>query len=310
MSAADRYRGLRATHPATLLRWLRNGLLTAIVATALLYLLVATQARHQIAAADRTAHAIAQIDRASTAASDASAALKYAFEHEDVALIGAGSAFADDAAQVGTDMTLAAEGNAAGPEGDAQIQFVQGQLATCVSLADTAVLDYDDDSALGAKADSDVLSAFRAEDHRYLGKGPAIADTGGLIAAVKDLRALEQRAFRAQLDSPWLDPVCTWLLLAAPVLCALLLVGASGYVLASHFRRHISPLLGGAFLATAVVAVTVGVLGTHDERTLSTDPRAGHPVTMSAGLLLLTAALVLAHRAYAPRLAEYRWRSS
>jgi hypothetical protein len=56
--------------------------------------------------------------------------------------------------------------------------------------------------------------------------------------------------------------------------------------------------------------ITVGFLNWHDEQYLVADQRAGHPVTLSAALLLLLAAAVLAYLAYRPRLAEYRFRPS
>src|SRR5262249_52490488 len=153
------YRSLRGTHPARALRWLRNGVLAAVAAAALLYLLVAIEARHQITAAKRAEQAISYISKASKAAFDAQASLSNAFELEDVTLIGTGAAFADDTAQVNTDVTLAAESNVAGAEGRTQIQFVQGQLTTCIQLAETAVHDYGspgaDLAALHALTDGD-----------------------------------------------------------------------------------------------------------------------------------------------------------
>jgi len=50
---ASRYRRLRAAHPVSVLRWLRNGVLLCVLAAALLYLWVATQAGNDIGAATR-----------------------------------------------------------------------------------------------------------------------------------------------------------------------------------------------------------------------------------------------------------------
>jgi hypothetical protein len=300
------YRRLRAAHPARVLRWLRNGVLAAIAATALLYLLVAIEARREITAARHTAQAISDIGKASTAANDAQQHLTKAFR-ENVTLIGTGTAFTNDTAQVNTDVTLAAEGNAAGPEGSTQIQFVQGQLTTCIQLANTAVQDYD---SLGAGAAQNALDALTTKDEKDKVTGAYIADTGGLIAALRDLQRLEQGALDAQLGSRWLDPAWFWLLLLGPVTGMLLLVAATGYVLAQHFRRPVSRLLASATLVTTAVSVTVGILSMSDDHQLSADPWAGHPATAAITLLLLTAAAVLAYLGYRPRLAEYRFRPS
>ncbi len=304
------YRGLRATHPVTVLRWLRNGVLVAVVATAVLYLLVATEARRGIAAAARTTDAVVDIGKASAAAVDAKSALSDAFQHEDVSLIGTGTAYANDMARVNTEVTLAAKGNAAGEDGDTHIRFVQGQLTTCLQLAEAAVNIYDNDNRIGDKADIAAIKALADPDQQDRATGADIPDTGGLIAALHDLMTIEQGALAEQRRSPWLAPARFWLLLLGPVLCMLLLVSATGYVLARHFRRLVSPLLGGALLVTAGVAIAVGVLGTIDGHRLSGDPRAGNPLTMSIALLMLATATVLAHLAYRPRLAEYRFQPS
>jgi hypothetical protein len=275
-----------------------------VAASALLYLLVATEADQHIAAARRTDRAVADIDKAHSAAQDADAGLLDAFNRDLVPLIGAGREFDNDTAGVNTDVTSATEGNAAGKRGRTQILFVQSQLITCQKMARDAVRDYPSDGKAAVAAAHDELTHQREKDpqtHR------PIPDTGGLVASLEDLKNLEQEALDHQRHSRWLDPAFFWTLLIGPVIAMLLLAVATGYVVARHFRRHVSPRLGAALLITAAVGVTAGVLAGYDGRHLSSDPSAGHPVTMTLCLALLATAGVLAHLAYRPRLAEYRF---
>src|SRR5260221_14345582 len=114
-------------HPVTVLRWLRNGVLLCTAAAALLYLWVAIQARHEIAAVHRTQQAIVDITRASSTAGSAHSALQAAVRHEDVRLTGPGGGYVNDIAQKTKDLTLATEDNAAGTVGTSQIQYVLGE---------------------------------------------------------------------------------------------------------------------------------------------------------------------------------------
>ncbi|MYS19509.1 hypothetical protein GA0115240_109418 [Streptomyces sp. DvalAA-14] len=303
-SPASPYTRLRATHPVRVLRWLRTGVLIGVVATALLYLLVATEARREISAARRTSVAVGDIGNAVDMALIAGPALDSAFAHEDVPLTGAGTTFTGAMAQVGTDITSAAQGNAAGVPGATQIQFVQDQLATCNQLAAAAVLDF---STSRAEADTDALKALNDPDETDPDTHAAIANTGGLLAALRDLEGLEQGGLNRQRASHWLDPGSFWWLLTGPVIVTALLALASAWVVASHFRRIVSPLLAAALLVAATVAVTAGALSTHDESRLSANPLASHPVTLAAAPSLLCAAGVLAYLAYRPRLNEYRF---
>jgi hypothetical protein len=65
-------------HPATVLRWLRDGVLLCTAAAALLYLWVAINARHEIAAIHRTQAAVGYITDASSTAAQAQSALRTA----------------------------------------------------------------------------------------------------------------------------------------------------------------------------------------------------------------------------------------
>jgi len=278
--------------------------LVSVTATALLYLLVATEARHQIATAQRTERAVGSIDLAQKSAKNAARALRNTFDQGDVTLTGTGTEFANDTAQVNSEITSAAEFNAAGAEGARQIQFVQGQLTTCVQLAESAVNDY---AHLGGSADEAALGALTGRDEQREDTGADIADTGGLIAALGDLRDLEQNALDAQLGSFWLAPGYVWALLMMPVVVMLLLFMETGRVLVRHFRRYQSPLLAGSLLTAVVTAGAVCVVSTYDERHWSVDPWAGQPATMAVVLSLLAAGAVLAYLAYRPRLDEYRF---
>src|SRR5205823_1804528 len=113
-----------------------------------------------------------------------------------------------------------------------------------------------------------------------------------------------------------LDPVTFWWVLLGPVIGAVLLAAATAYVLARHFRRQAGPRLWGSLLITAATMIAAGFLNGHDEQQLAAKQQlavtrwAGHPVTVTAALLLLLYAAVLAHLAYRPRLAEYRFKPS
>ena len=313
-----RYRGWRDVHAVKVLRRLRIGAVLAILATALVYLLTATEAHREIAAAGRTAQAIDEIKNASMAASHAAEQLKKSFEEGDVALTGTGTQFEHDMAAIGTHVTAAAQDNAAGADGAAQIQFVQGQLTTTIQLADEAVHRYDQ---VSATADSAALDALNAHDQRDDSRD--IPDTGGLIAALGDLRDKEVEARQAQRDSFWLAPAWIWSTGLAPVLVLLLLVIATGRVTIQHFRTPPNALLSRALLGTASVAATIAAFGTFDDAHLRADTLASHPATVTVShpatvtmshpatvtvsLALLLACAVLAYLSYRPRLAEYRF---
>ncbi|MEE4545084.1 hypothetical protein V2S66_24340 [Streptomyces sp. V4-01] len=299
------YARLRATHPVRVLRWLRTGVLVLVAATALLYLTVSVQAGQELRAARRTEQAVADVNLAVTAAGNANAALIDAFAGGNVALIGTGTEFANATAEVYNHVTTAAAGNAAGRRGLAEIQFVQGQLTNCVQLAEISAGDFARDRGdREVAAAYDALNALQEVDPDT---GASIPDTGGLISSLRDLANLETAARDAQLRSHWLDPAWSWSLLTGPAALMLLLVLATGWVLARHFRRHVDPLLLGALLATAAVGAAVAVLGGVDVHRQAGDPRAGHPLTMTLALCLLAAAGVCAYLAYRPRLAEYRF---
>ncbi|WP_433892140.1 hypothetical protein [Streptomyces sp. CA-111067] len=307
---------LRATHSTTMLRWLRAGVLAMVVVTALLYLVVSREAGQQIAAARRTDQAIGDIGQAQQAARNADAALSGVFQTGQVALIGTGTDFANQTARIYTYVTSAADGNAAGRQGLTEIQFVQGQLTTCVQLADSAVRDYSrlaQDAGTSAGQRKRIVQAAQdALDHpeEKSDGGRAVPGTGGLIPTLNDLKLLEQDAQADQRHSPWLDPVYVWPLLVGPSAVMALLVLATGHVMARHFRRYVGVKLPTALLATTAAGVVTAVLSGIDEHHLAAHPRAGHPVTLALALTALAAAAVLTYLAYRPRLAEYRFSPS
>lgn len=290
---ADRYRRLRTAHPVIVLRWLRNGTLLCVLATALLYLWVATQAGNDIGAARRTSQAVKDIGDARTAAANADKALGSAFKTEDVTLTGTGTNYVNYVNEVGKDLTLAAEGNAAGQKGTSSIQYVQAQLQTYLSLSENAVSDYGGGGPLVPAAE-----------------GYASRSEGGLAVALTNLQGTEMTAFRAQLGAWPLAPGVFWWALLGPVAGMALITIATAHVLARYFRRHVSRWLSGSLLMTAGTAVTAGVLNWSDGRHLSADPWAGHPATLTCALLLFLLAAAAALHAYRPRLAEYRFESS
>ncbi|MFD9395266.1 hypothetical protein ACFWBB_32405 [Streptomyces sp. NPDC060000] len=274
---------LRVPHPIVVLRWLRAGVLGMVAVTALLYLVVANRAGEQIAAADRTETAVRHIQAAYEQAGKANEALDAVSGIGAIGLTGTGTDFANATARVSSHLTSATEGNEAGERGLSHIQFVQGQLATCVLLANTAVLD----GAPGVARARDALD----DAPEYDGRDP-VPFTGGLRQSLRDLEELENEAKKDQLRSGWRDPGLLWPLFIGPLAVMLLLVCATGFIVAHRFRRYPSPALAVAVLATASVGVAMCTTA---------------PLTVAVALPVLATAGALAYLAYRPRLAEYRF---
>ncbi|WNM34427.1 hypothetical protein RKE30_30715 [Streptomyces sp. Li-HN-5-11] len=295
---------LRATHPTTVLRWLRAGVLAMVLVTALLYLLVSAQAGRQIAAAKRTDAAIRDLHDAQGEAAKADEALVTATGTGEVALIGTGSEFANATARVYSLVTSATEGNADGQQGMIQIQFVQHQLTTYVQQANDAVRDYDRSGAAGLNAARQALTALPERDRET---GEVIPYTGGLMASLADLEQQQRDALDRQRNSNWLDPAHVWSLLVGPTVVMLLCVLATGYVVARHFRRYLGPRLPLALLGTAAVGATTSVLCRYAAGRLTGSTPFAAPATTGIALAVLAAAGVLAWRGYRSRLVEYRF---
>ncbi|MCT9005724.1 hypothetical protein ACWGKW_28975 [Streptomyces sp. NPDC054766] len=274
---------LRVPHPIVVLRWLRAGVLGMVAVTALLYLVVANRAGEEVAAAHRTTTAIQHIGAAYDEAGKANDALRAVSRTGAIDLTGTGNDFANATGRVASHLTSATEGNAAGEQGLSHLQFVQGQLATCVQTVSRAVLD-------GAPAVARARDALDSAPE-YDGKNP-VAFTGGLRRSLRDLQELEIQARHDQLRSGWRDPHLLWPLFMGPVAVMLLLVCATGCIVARRFRRYPSPALLVALLATASIGVIM----------CTTDPP-----TAAIALPVLAAAGALAYQAYRPRLAEYRF---
>lgn len=274
---------LRVPHPVVVLRWFRAGVLGMVAVTTLLYLVVDNRAEEQIAAAQRTKTALQHIKDASRQAGVADEALKAVFRTGAINLTGTGAEFTNATARAGSHLTSAAEGNAAGEQGLSHIQFVQGQLVTYVQMADRAVLD----------GRPSLDTALDALDHKpeYDGRHP-VPFTGGLKQSLGDLRNLEDAAHRHQLHSGWRSPGLLRSLFVVPMTVMLLLVGATGWLVAHRFRRYPSPALVIALLAVASVSVIMCT-------TKPPEPAIVLPVLAAAG--------ALAYLAYRPRLAEYRF---
>ncbi|MDQ0994703.1 hypothetical protein [Streptomyces sp. V3I7] len=304
-TARWRARRLRGAHPVAVLRALRAGTVVMVLVTALMYLLVSVEADRQVAAARCAHEAVEDVEQARAEAVRADQALAEAVASRQVPLIGTGSRFTNATARVSSWVTQAAEGNAAGREGLIEFQFVQGQLTTCVRLADTAVRDYDRTKEAGMGIARAALTAKRARGVGFEGEEGPIRGTGGLTESLIDLEDLQQSALTRLRGSGWLDPVLVWSLLLVPVAVLLGLVLATGYVVARHFRRYPSPCLAAALLITTGVAVGTGLLVHSDTYHLPRDAAASSPATMACALILLSAAGALVHLGYRPRLAEY-----
>ena len=296
-------------HPATVLRWLRNGVLLSLAAAALLYLWVAIQARHEIAAAHRTQDAIRYIGNASVMANKAQSALQATFSNEDVTLTGTGADYPQYISQVYKDLILAAGDNAAGTVGPSQFQYVLGELGTYQNLSESAARDYSFGPQFGQAAEKYYASGGESALTSAL-SGQAQSGQAQSGSAPTGLAPAEKNALAAQRSAWPLDPGTFWWVLLGPVVGMLLLVTATAYVLARHFRRHLSRWLWGSLLAAAATSITVGAFNVVDGRDLSDSQLAGNPATVTVALLLFLAAGAQAYLAYHPRLAEYRFRSS
>ncbi|WP_328557787.1 MULTISPECIES: hypothetical protein [unclassified Streptomyces] len=273
----------RVPHPIVVLRWLRTGVLGMVAVMALLCLVVANRAGEEIAAAHRTTTAIQHIGAAYDEAGKADDALRAVSRTGAIDLTGTGDDFADAAARVTSHLTSATEGNAAGERGLSHLQFVQGQLAMCVRMANPAVLDGEPALAMARAALDDAPE--------YDGRDP-VPFTGGLRQSLRDLQELEVQARHDQLRSGWRDPRLLWPLFMGPAAVVLLLIGTTGHMVARHFRRYPGPALIGVPPATASIGVAM----------CTTDP-----LTPAIALPVLATAGVLAYLAYRPRLAEYRF---
>lgn len=290
-----RYRELRTAHPVAVLGWLRNGVLVCVLAAALAYVWVATQAGNDISTASRTPQAIKDIGDAAKAAKSADAALVNVFKSEDVSLTGLGAGFIADISEVSKNLVLAAEGNAAGKKGTSDIQFAQNQLQEYQKLSLDAVNDY------GSVTGGPVLGMAAG--------GYASSVNNDLVKALSDLSRTEMTGFAAQRGAWPLDPGTFWWLLLAPVIVMILAIMATAQVLAGHFRRHVSWWLWASLLVTAATVVIVGGFNASDAAELAADPWAGHPATMTIALAMFSLAAACAYLAYRPRLAEYRFES-
>ncbi|MGW2613845.1 hypothetical protein [Streptomyces sp. NPDC001500] len=276
----------RPSHPVVVLRRLRAGVLGVLAVTTLLCLVTEDRAGDQLDAAARTRHAMDDIGDAHAEAVAAGNALLKVSAIEDpvsIALTGTGADFANAAARISSHLTSATEGNGAGSRGLSHIQFVQGQLATSVKMANAAVLD-------GAPAVREVVEKLRERPQRN-GTRP-VRFTGGLEQSLLDLRQVESDARTVQLRSNWRDGRLLWPLFMTPLAVMLLLVCATGRVVARRFRRYPSPALVLALSATASVDVLMCVL---------------RPLGAGIALPALAAAGALTYLAYRPRLAEYRF---
>ncbi|MGH3246693.1 MAG: hypothetical protein ACRDOI_10850 [Trebonia sp.] len=293
--AVRQYRRIRTAHPVTVLRWLRNGVLLSVAATAAVSLGIALQAGNDIGTARSTQQAVAEIAKAREAATTASNDLTYTLRHEDSTLTGTGSAYVNQLTQVFADLTVVAEDNAAGTVETGKIQFVENLLAGYLQQSEMAITDYTRSPTLGQAGETYATEA-----------------EGSLDSALTDLRHAERSALAAQRGTWALDPGPGgfWWALATPFLIMLLLVVATARVLARHFRRLVSGWLFGAVGVTALAAAVLGYLNARDAASLSANPWAGHPATLTCAMLLFTGAAALAYGAYRPRLAEYVFRTA
>lgn len=291
------YHRFRASHhPVTQLRWLRDWVVLFVFVAAGMYLGVALTARQDIAAVNRTDQAIQTVASASADSSAAQMALVYALGHGGAAPSPGDGANASDTSSYTARILDASENIARtaqdvlGPRATADSQPISEDLTVYLELSDTAVADYDISPRTGR-----LPAAIAAEQER------------NVQSALNRLLSDERETLRAQRAAWPLDPATFWWALLGPVIVIALLVEATGCVLAGHFRCRPSRWLWVALTATAATTVTTGLFAMSDEQSLSADPWAGHPATVSVALLVYAAAAAAAYWAYRPRLAEYRF---
>jgi hypothetical protein len=284
--AGSQYGRVRATHPATVLRWLRNGVLLGVAAAALLYLWVALQARHDIAAVIQARQAAYFVTKASGYAKVAQTELAYSLDQGEVTV----TDYIPNTILASLELTHI-ENSAAIPNGTSDVQNISAQLEIYLAVSETAAIDY-------RPGTSQIPAGIAAAQEDEIQSGFSI------------LNGEETEALHAQRAAWTLSPGTFWWALLGPVIGMALLVAATARVLARHFRRHVSPWLWGSLALTAATAFTVGFFNVSDEQSLSADPWAGHPATISIALLLYLTAGVLTYTAYRPRLAEYQFQSA
>ncbi|MEU6230119.1 hypothetical protein [Streptomyces sp. NPDC047042] len=319
-------------HPVRVLRRLRNGMLAALAVMALVSGVAAAEAGSRIGTINATRNSIRDLERARVAAGQAAADLENTFDGRDVNLTGTGTAFVTHIGSANMHITAAARGIDARRNGRTQFQFVLGQLVTSVHLAETAVQQYKDfehTDPLKTKAADSALAAMTGSNEKYNGK--FIPYTGGLVPALGNLLAHQRDGLRTQ--QPWLGKrLVLWPLLLLPALGVLLCVGATAHVLAAHFRRLLSPLLGAAGLIAVAVAIIGGTLARYQYSLMARIPKKCEVLvncggsktgekfrdlsvgplmaTSAAMLVLLAVAALLTCLALRPRLAEYRFGAS
>jgi hypothetical protein len=288
------YRGIRDAHPVTVLRWLRNGVFLGVAAATLTYLWVALAARQDIATVSRTNQALQSIAEARADAGSAQAALVYALDHGDAAPPATGSAEASGGSSytarildASGDLALTAEGTF-GPKETADFQPISEDLAVYLELSDTAV-------TAASSSTSGLPAAIAAEQETYV------------QSALASIQADERDTLRVQRNAWPLDPAVFWWVLLGPVIVIVLLGAATVRVLASHFRRRPSRWLWVALTTTAATTVTMGLFATSDEQSLSVNPWAGNPATLTVALVLYAAATAAVYTAYWARLIEYQF---
>lgn len=265
-------RALTGAHTVRKLRWARNGVLAALLATALCCLLVSLQAHRVITTAARGGtEAIIEVDAARQALVEADAALLTNVHRGDIALTGPGSTYNDQITAANQSLVLAANDNIADAEARAQIQFAEGLLITYTSLVDHAFTDYPtgSDHTLG------TVEFWYASD--LLHQGP--------IQTLHKLHRTEQAAIDAKRRSLWLSPEKFWWILLAPVLALLGFIIRSSQLLWRGFRRLVSIRLALTLLLAIVAVVIVGWGTVRDEQRLAaeaTGTLARHSDTVSA----------------------------
>lgn len=280
--AARAWRWFRDAHPVTVLRWLRNGMLVAVAAAAVLYLWVALQARQDIGAVRHSERAAQAVQQASKDVMMAQGVLNVSLEYEGVT----GPEYMKKT--IAASQALASvSGAGAGVPG---VKRISGQMGVYLALSRSA-----DDAVNGPPTQARLLAACAQQQEITL------------KTELTRLRTEEKETAHAQRAAWSLDPAAFWSALLAPVLVLALLAAAAVRVLARHFRRYPSLWLGAALALTAATTAVAGFLNLNDSWHISADPWAGHPVTVTVALLLYLAAGALTHIAFRPRLAEYEF---
>ncbi|MHA6765156.1 hypothetical protein [Streptacidiphilus sp. PAMC 29251] len=241
--------GPGATAPRTPApRRLRRVLVALVLCTAALWgtLEFALGGAHSAvsAAESRAVPAIVDTSQVAYYLADADRVAAGSFASGTVRLSGPGQRYQDDLKSANQALERAAQDDATGSAGSAQLQSIEGLLVEYTSRIEQA------HAAQGQGALGSAYLSYASS----LMHDPAT----GILAEVTQLQAADQQQLLRQRHSGWLSAAALiGVLVPAPV-ALVLLIGTQRF-LSRHFQRRLNPcLLAASLLLTALVGWTVG----------------------------------------------------